>query len=500
MSRVASCLGEPLRDPRTSAVQAAIAELANVCANGKLLDELPTIFFLSSVLPRAPQPGDRIHSVEIRSELQRQGRAAIMSRRGANRAERRGRRGGQSSGEAEIQIDVNDEEHNAARGSFVDITQAPPDVATHYLEAYGWNIEAAVSAFLENGGQSEIRKQELVEDSGMRTQSRHADAHEIDIVADDINDSDFNEEDAREEGDESDDSHDQLQTLALHRQRRSNGSNRSRRSRRLNGDGGNGKSDEEDEDEDEDYMDEDLYGEEEERFKYGRRTRRGHRRSIRRMERQQTREDQEEAAHHIPEAVLNLPDVNLEEQKMLMAAMTGQAYAGEIPDFSNYVPYAPKPLSPGAIERQMLRDEQDVAFQESLEMDRERQRKEEMAQIEQMEREESERREQQALLNELEIKKQRLPAEPASDDPSGLSLAIRLPNGTRLKRRFSKTDALSSVFDYVEIECHPELRNGGYRLATNFPRKVLSPSEASTSLEKLGFSTQEALFVEATSS
>ena len=88
-----------------------------------------------------------------------------MSRRGANRAERWGRRGGQSSAEAEIQIDVNDEEHNAARGSFVDITQAPPDVATHYLEAYGWNIEAAVSAFLENGGQSEIQKQELVEDS-----------------------------------------------------------------------------------------------------------------------------------------------------------------------------------------------------------------------------------------------------------------------------------------------------------------------------------------------
>ena len=75
-----------------------------------------------------------------------------------------------------------------------------------------------------------------------------------------------------------------------------------------------------------------------------------------------------------------------------------------------------------------------------------------MAQIEQMEREASARLEQQASLDLLEAKKRRLPVEPAADDADALALVIRLPSGTRLKRRFSRADAMGSVFDFVDVE------------------------------------------------
>jgi len=143
----------------------------------------------------------------------------------------------------------------------------------------------------------------------------------------------------------------------------------------------------------------------------------------------------------------------------------------------------------------MLRDEQDMAFQQSLELDRERRRQAEMAQIEQMEREASARLEQQASLDLLEAKKRRLPVEPAADDADALALVIRLPSGTRLKRRFSRADAMGSVFDFVDVEGDSELTAGKYQLVTNFPRKVFELGVVA-SLSELFSSKQEALFVE----
>ena len=484
------------RIQRTSAVHAAMAELAKVCGKGRLLDELATIWQNLLLTNRSWSESICCGYIPRYSPSTNTTR---MPRRGAGRGGGRG--GGRGDGgttEAAIQI-----ENDVV--AFVDITQAPPDVAKHYLEAYDGNMEAAVAGFLE-GGLNDVQR-----GGGAGTGGRELGAVDLEDK-----DSDYKEE---EDGEEeiSDDSLDQLQTLASHRSRRNRSRRGGRRNRNVNDlddDDGEEEEDEEDDDEDddEDYMSEDLYGEEEERFKYGRRTRRGHRRSMRvskqQMERQQSREDgdgngdgdgdEKDAAQHIPAAVLRLPDVNIEEQKMLMAAMTGQAYTGEIPDFSNYQPYPSKPLSPGAIERQNLREEQDLAFQESLAMDRERQQREEQALIDQMEREESQRQKERIMLEELEEKKRRLPAEPASDDPMGIVLAIRMPDGTRLKRRFSKADTLRSVFDYVDVECGPGLAHTAYRLVTNFPRKVFESraQQQQASLGELGFSLLEALFVE----
>ena len=415
-------------------------------------------------------------------------------------------RGSAGKGKTDAAVEVEDgPNRSAATNSFVDITQAPPDVAKHFLEAYGWEIEAAVTGYLENGlqrvgpvaahgGNRGGRRVVEIDDDGDANDTNSGgdgDGHDIEAIEEDV-----------EEIEDSDNSYDQLQTLASHRSTRSTRSTRARRAAEPVDyrDGAEDDDDDDDDDGDEDYMDEDedVYGEEEDRFKYGRRSRRGHRRSLRRMGRDAQAGDalnSEHPAQSIPQAVLSLPDVNLEEQKMLLAAMTGQAYEGDIPDFSNYAPYVPKPMSPGAMARQMLRDEQDMAFQESLELDRERRRQTEMAQIEQMEREASARLEQQASLDLLEAKKRRLPVEPAADDADALALVIRLPSGTRLKRRFSRADAMGSVFDFVDVEGDSELTAGKYQLVTNFPRKVFELGVVA-SLSELFSSKQEALFVE----
>ena len=415
-------------------------------------------------------------------------------------------RGSAGKGKTDAAVEVEDgPNRSAATNSFVDITQAPPDVAKHFLEAYGWEIEAAVTGYLENGlqrvgpvaahgGNRGGRRVVEIDDDGDANDTNSGgdgDGHDIEAIEEDV-----------EEIEDSDNSYDQLQTLASHRSTRSTRSTRARRAAEPVDyrDGAEDDDDDDDDDGDEDYMDEDedVYGEEEDRFKYGRRSRRGHRRSLRRMGRDAQAGDalnSENPAQSIPQAVLSLPDVNLEEQKMLLAAMTGQAYEGDIPDFSNYAPYVPKPMSPGAMARQMLRDEQDMAFQESLELDRERRRQTEMAQIEQMEREASARLEQQASLDLLEAKKRRLPVEPAADDADALALVIRLPSGTRLKRRFSRADAMGSVFDFVDVEGDSELTAGKYQLVTNFPRKVFELGVVA-SLSELFSSKQEALFVE----
>ena len=415
-------------------------------------------------------------------------------------------RGSAGKGKTDAAVEVEDgPNRSAATNSFVDITQAPPDVAKHFLEAYGWDIEAAVTGYLENGlqrvgpvaahgGNRGGRHVVEIDDDGDANDTNgggDGDGHDIEAIEEDV-----------EEIEDSDNSYDQLQTLASHRSTRSTRSTRARRAAEPVDyrDGAEDDDDDDDDDGDEDYMDEDedVYGEEEDRFKYGRRSRRGHRRSLRRMGRDAQAGDalnSEHPAQSIPQAVLSLPDVNLEEQKMLLAAMTGQAYEGDIPDFSNYAPYVPKPMSPGAMARQMLRDEQDMAFQQSLELDRERRRQAEMAQIEQMEREASARLEQQASLDLLEAKKRRLPVEPAADDADALALVIRLPSGTRLKRRFSRADAMGSVFDFVDVEGDSELTAGKYQLVTNFPRKVFELGVVA-SLSELFSSKQEALFVE----
>ncbi|KAL4436090.1 hypothetical protein ABPG77_005538 [Micractinium sp. CCAP 211/92] len=227
-------------------------------------------------------------------------------------------------------------------------------------------------------------------------------------------------------------------------------------------------------------------------------------------------------------------DVDLEEQRMLMAAIQGGGYEGEIPDFAADPRYQPRVLSPGAQERQILREEQDAAYYESLRADQEkaeaaeRQRREEeeaaaaaAAAAEAEARQKAEAADR--LAQELRWKAASLPPEPPAEDPEAVSLAVRLPAGGRYSRRFRRSDTLQSVFDFVDVQsgtesgviegaaaaaagpagdedgAAPAIQPGAYSLATSYPRRILQdgPSAAGLTLAEAGITAkQEALFLE----
>jgi len=189
-------------------------------------------------------------------------------------------------------------------------------------------------------------------------------------------------------------------------------------------------------------------------------------------------EEEEEPVPHLPD------DVNVEEQRMLMSALTGEAYQGRIPDFTTdprYQRQQQRQLSPGAQERETLRQEQDAAYYESLALDQQKEAEQRAVeqQMEEEERlmarrraEEEARREEeeQVLVRRLSQKEASLPPEPNIGD-SVVTILIRLPGGERLSRRFLKSHLISSIYDFVDVSTKGNL--AGYNLVRQYPRRVL---------------------------
>ncbi|GBF98850.1 hypothetical protein Rsub_11454 [Raphidocelis subcapitata] len=222
---------------------------------------------------------------------------------------------------------------------------------------------------------------------------------------------------------------------------------------------------------------------------------------------------------------IDLPEgVDVEEARMLEAAMLGVPYTGRIPTFS---PAAP--VDPGALEQRWLRREQDEAFEESLAADRAKQESAQMAAraaeeaaaaqaaaeaAEEAKRDEAAR----ALAALLERKAAALPAEPKAGEPATLALVVRLPDGTRCGRRFRHGDALRAAFDFVDVHTargatgaggvangsgggasggggEGSLRPGSYRLVTQFPRRKFEEGQGGTFVDA-GLTSDTAAFVE----
>ena len=94
---------------------------------------------------------------------------------------------------------------------------------------------------------------------------------------------------------------------------------------------------------------------------------------------------------------------------------------------------------------------------------------------------------------------------PALAFASGLSLPFgaagccRLPDGGRPGRRFSDSDPLRVLYDFVDSQGPSGLvAPGAFQLVTSFPRRVLGAEALSTSLATLGLVAggQEVLIVE----
>ena len=161
---------------------------------------------------------------------------------------------------------------------------------------------------------------------------------------------------------------------------------------------------------------------------------------------------------------------------------------------------------------------QDSAYQESLEKDNERKRKQEEERrreregAERKEREEKEKQErekQEKISKEkeeeerkkklekkkklLEQKKSQMPEEP-SEKEECCHVLIKLSSGERIKRRFLFTDSLQLVFDFVDFHIDASIDPEDYQLVTQFPRLVYTRS--AESLSKVGFTSRMSLIYE----
>lgn len=137
----------------------------------------------------------------------------------------------------------------------------------------------------------------------------------------------------------------------------------------------------------------------------------------------------------------------------------------------------------------LLRQQQDEEYQAALEADRERERE---AQREKEEQEKEEQRLQQ--IEERRNRKRESLGEEPQKAPGVASIVLRLPNGTRVGRRFLQDDSLEKVFDWaevngvdIEVAC----------LVMSYPRKSLRyPEDASTTLQDAGLFPSAMLLLE----
>ncbi|CAI9542490.1 unnamed protein product [Staurois parvus] len=154
---------------------------------------------------------------------------------------------------------------------------------------------------------------------------------------------------------------------------------------------------------------------------------------------------------------------------------------------------------------QVLRQQQDEAYLASLRADQEKERKkrekqeqkrreEEEAQLRQL----AEERKKRTLQEEKERRSECLPAEPQPDHPDSVKIGFKMPNDTRVERRFLFTQPLSVIHDFLfSLKETPE----HFQIVANFPRRVLPclPSEEAPvppTLQEAGLGRSQLLFVQ----
>lgn len=148
--------------------------------------------------------------------------------------------------------------------------------------------------------------------------------------------------------------------------------------------------------------------------------------------------------------------------------------------------------------RELVKREQDEAYQASLRQDR--------AKAEEKRRQEEEeilskKRHEEQALHEAELKEAQrlslmdhLPAEPGSECTAPVSnLRFRLPNGDTVARRFLASNPLQVVLTFVQTRGYLDSE---YKVVTNFPRRDLSALDTTESLQSIGLYPQETIFVE----
>jgi len=143
-----------------------------------------------------------------------------------------------------------------------------------------------------------------------------------------------------------------------------------------------------------------------------------------------------------------------------------------------------------------IRQEQDEAFLRSLAEDQEKERK--IQEEEDRQREEERKQQKQQELKEKKRKSisSRLPLEPDLGEKDITQIVIRLPDGSRLQRRFLQSNNVQTIFDYINSS-QPTLLDIDYDLVMNFPRKVFNQEGSNDiTLKEAGLCPQASLFVQ----
>ncbi|XP_064606655.1 FAS-associated factor 1-like [Liolophura sinensis] len=144
--------------------------------------------------------------------------------------------------------------------------------------------------------------------------------------------------------------------------------------------------------------------------------------------------------------------------------------------------------------REMIKREQDAAYEQSLAADRAKAR----AQQEEVDkqREVEQQRQNDEAIKEAICKSlaEDLPEEPDADCPDPVShIKIRVPGGDVLQRRFLATNTLNVLLNFVASKgFHTE----DFKLLTTYPRKDVSLLDQSKSLKDLNLFPQETLIIE----
>lgn len=150
-----------------------------------------------------------------------------------------------------------------------------------------------------------------------------------------------------------------------------------------------------------------------------------------------------------------------------------------------------------------LRTQQDQEYQEALEMDRRRteQREEEERQAAEAQRiVEDQRRQEKEMLDKAEAernavnerRKQAAAALPAESATSTARIALRLPTGQRVQRKFCSTGTLAEVYAWAECVAYLPENVGKFEVPQRFMLKLSFPSkdltEMTSTIEELQLS------------
>mmetsp|Transcript_19597 Transcript_19597/g.30185 ORF Transcript_19597/g.30185 Transcript_19597/m.30185 type:complete len:121 (-) Transcript_19597:26-388(-) len=100
-----------------------------------------------------------------------------------------------------------------------------------------------------------------------------------------------------------------------------------------------------------------------------------------------------------------------------------------------------------------------------------------------------------ASMKESEAENISVPDEPAADaDPASVvNLQLRLPDGSKLQRKFLRTNTLGDVFNFVKKNYKGQ-SSQYVKLMTTFPKKVFE--DGAMTIADAKFSKQEALNVD----